>query len=135
MEIKINKNIMKYCNKCSTVKLNIEFNPYNRNSDGLFSQCKECVKERNKKYYSIRKKTQTILHDDNKLINYLKGNNEEAIDEEQPIESPKDKCDHCGINFNDKGGLIRAVRYYSDKSAYCFDCDDKMYYEKLEYIN
>lgn len=90
----------KTCSRCKIEKSVTEFGKYKSSSDGLFSQCKACVKENNKRYYDKNK--QKVK----KAVNEWKSKNRPRVRELlresrwklklQLIEGYGGKCSCCG---------------------------------------
>ena len=57
MENKLNT---KYCRNCNTIKPHSEFTKNKQLKDGLYSKCKECLKQKNKRYYEMSKTIKEI---------------------------------------------------------------------------
>ena len=50
----------KYCRNCNTIKPHCEFTKNKQLKDGLYSKCKECLKQKNRRYYELSKTVKEI---------------------------------------------------------------------------
>ena len=135
LKIRECKKLMKKCSCCNKIKIITKYRKGKQNKDGYYNQCKECTKNKSKKYVYVCSYCNKIY----KSQNYNKMNNHNfcSLDclnkyqKENPIKgckSPKYnkkiiKCSYCGKEFE-----IQNYRIGKSKHNYCSkECQNEHY--------